>query len=254
MILSRVAKQTEKFVQDNSPAILTAIGVVGTVATAYLTGRASFKAAELIHDEDVILRAKQEPLLTPREKVALVWKCYIPAATNGALTVASIVCANRIGTRRAAAMAAAYSLSERAFVEYKDKVVEKFGENREREMRDELAQDRVDRNPNNEVVIVGTGEVLCYDMYSGRYFESSMEEIKKATNDTNYRIINDGFASLGDFYDRLGLSATKYSEEIGWNTDHPLEVVFSTTMSDDSKPCLALDYRTVPTRGFNQFR
>jgi hypothetical protein len=246
-------KQFEKFVQDNSPSILTAIGVVGTISTAYLTGKASFKAAEVIAKENARFAPQGEPYLSLREKFEQTWTLYIPAVGTGAMTIACIVCANRIGNRRAAAMAAAYSLSEKAFTEYKEKVVEKIGENKERAVRDELAQDRVNRAPKTEVIISGGGEVLCYDEYSGRYFESSMEEIKKAQNDTNYRIINDGFASLGDFYERLGLPSTKYSEEVGWNTDHPLEITFSTTMSDDQKPCLAMDYRTVPTRGYNRF-
>ena len=246
-------KQFEKFVQDNSPSILTAIGVVGTISTAYLTGKASFKAVRVLDVAARDLERRNDPPLSRREEVEVVWKFYIPAIGTGAMTIACIVCANRIGNRRAAAMAAAYSLSEKAFAEYKEKVVEKIGENKERAVRDELAQDRVNRTPKTEVIISGGGEVLCYDEYSGRYFESSMEEIKKAQNDTNYRIINDGFASLGDFYERLGLPSTKYSEEVGWNTDHPLEITFSTTMSDDQKPCLAMDYRTVPTRGYNRF-
>lgn len=258
MTLASFAKGVEKFVQDNSPAILTAIGVVGTLSTAYFTGKASFKAVKVINEEQArILREDldAEIPMTNKEKFYLTWKLYIPAAGTGVMTIACIVCANRIGNRRAAAMAAAYSISERAFTEYKEKVIEKIGENKERQVRDELAQDRVNRNPKskNEVIISGGGEVLCYDEYSGRYFESSMEEIKKAMNDTNYRIINDGFASLGDFYERLSLPSTKYSEEVGWNTDHPLEILFSTTMSDDNKPCLAIDYQTVPTRGFNRF-
>jgi hypothetical protein len=257
MTLTSFAKGVEKFVQDNSPAILTAIGVVGTVSTAYFTGKASFKAAEIIRDQELAMK-DGKPIFVPmdlRGKFELTWKLYIPAVGTGAMTIACIICANRIGNRRAAAMAAAYSISERAFTEYKEKVVEKIGANKERAVRDELAQDRVNRNPKtqNEVIISGGGEVLCYDEYSGRYFESSMEEIKKAMNDTNYRILNDGFASLGDFYERLSLPSTKYSEEVGWNTDHPLEIMFSTTMSDDNKPCLAIDYQTVPTRGFNRF-
>lgn len=255
MILTKFAKSAEKFIQDNSPAILTAIGVVGTVSTAYLTGKASFRACRIIEEESARFAPKDEPAMSSREKFELTWKLYIPPVVTGALTVVSIIGSNRIGNRRAAAMAAAYSISERAFTEYKDKVVERIGANKERAIRDELAQDRVNRNPKskNEVIISGGGDVLCYDEYSGRYFESSMEEIKKAMNDTNYRIINDGFASLGDFYDRLSLPSTKYSEEVGWNTDHPLEIIFSTTMSDDNKPCLAIDYHTVPTRGFNRF-
>lgn len=255
MTLASFLKSTEKYVQDNSPTILTAFGVVGTISTAILAGKAAYKARDVIEAENKRFAPKQEPYLSDKEKFQLTWKLYIPAASTGMVTIACIIAANRIGSRRAAALAAAYSISEKAISEYKAKVIEKLGANKDRDIRDELAQNRVNQNPvtKSEVIVTGNGEVLCYDQYSGRYFESSMEEIKRAQNDTNYQIIRDNFASLGDFYDRLGLGMTKYSEEVGWNTDHPLEIMFSTTLSDDKRPCLSMDYQTTPTRGYQNF-
>jgi len=37
-------------------------------------------------------------------------------------------------------------------------------------------------------------------------------------NDTNEQIINDSYAALTDYYDRIGLARTDESDEIGWNT------------------------------------
>jgi hypothetical protein len=251
MNLADLGKRITKLASDNSPTILTAIGVAGTLSTALLAGRASYKAAELIkdHNEEQDIHDLWMPT---REKIELVWRLYIPAAGVAALTVTSIICANRIGTRRAAAMAAAYAISEKAFVEYRDKVVEKIGANKEREVRDELAQDRVSQHPvgSREVVITGGGEVLCYDSFTGRYFKSSMETLKKAQNDLNYRVLNDYYASLTDFYNLIGLARTSYSDEVGWNSDKMLELQFSTTLSEDGQPCLAMEFAAVPIRDF----
>ena len=59
-----------------------------------------------------------------------------------------------------------------------------------KKIRDEIAQDRVNANPPNsrEVLIAGTGEVLFFDMLTGRYFQSTMEDIKRAENKVNYRV------------------------------------------------------------------
>lgn len=254
MILAKFAKQAEKFAADNSPAILTGIGVIGSLTAAYLSGKASFKAAKLINEEETHRTMYNEPTMETKDKVLLVWKEYIPAVGTTALTVTCIVSANRIGTRRAAAMAAAYTISEKAFSEYKEKVIQKLGENKERAVRDELAQERVNRNPATgaEVIIAGGGDVLCYDSYSGRYFKSSMQEIKKAENDVNYKIIHDLYASLGDFYNLLGLPGTKFSEEVGWTSDHLVGIVYATVLADDGTPCLAIDYMVEPVRGYNQ--
>ena len=188
MDIRELLKRAQKLTIDHSPAILTAVAVTGTVTTAYLTGRATVKAVEILNEERsqqayqgrVQIQHHEQILLTDREKVALTWRLYIPAVSTGLLTVTCIIGANRIGTRRAAAVAAAYTLSEKAFVEYRDKVVEKLGEKKEQDLRDELAQDKVTRNPGNssQLVIVDGKSVLCHEAYTGRYFISDMETLR----------------------------------------------------------------------------
>lgn len=254
--LAQTLRRLEKLTIDNSPEILTAIGVTGTVATAYLTGKASIKAVVLVRaEQERIDRQTQGYVLERKDFIKLSWKLYIPAVTTGAFTIAAIIGANHVNTRRATAMAAAYSITERAFSEYKDKVVEKIGEQKERSYRDEIAQDRVTRDPVSErtVVITDGGDVLCYEHFTGRYFKSSMEALKKAQNDINYQILNQGYASVGDLFDLIGLAPTSYSEEVGWNTDRMLDMVFSTTMSDDGRPCIAIDFDLSPNRKYSHF-
>ena len=254
MRFSDLLKQAERLIVNNSPVILTAIGVAGTLTTAYLTGKATFKAAEEIEDHEWPIAGSRKDIPI-RDKINLVWKLYVPAAGTAALTVAAIVCANRISGRRAAALAAAYSISERAFDEYKTKVIEKMGEKKEQAVRDEIAQDRVNRHPvsTSEVIIIGNSDVLCYDIYTGRYFTSSVEKIRGAQNTINERLIHDHYASLTDFYDIIGLPATKVSDEVGWNLDFMLKVdVTSTAISDDGRPCLVMNFDVSPARQFFQ--
>lgn len=258
MSLSEVAKNVEKFAITNSPAILTGLAVTGALTSAVLAGKASFKAAELIAeaqnelDQSNLITLEQDVLET-KEKVQLVWTLYIPAVGACVTTVIAIVAANQIGTRRTAAMAAAYSVSEKAFGEYREKVVTKMGEKKEQVVRDEIAQDRVDRNPasQNQLVMIGDSEVLCYDQFSGRYFNSSMETIKKAQNDLNFKILNEGYASLNDFYEEIGLEYISAGDEFGWSSDKKLEVSISTVLSTDQRPCLAIDYYTRPFKDYN---
>lgn len=237
-----------KLIQDNSPMILTGLGAAGVVTTAYLTGRASFKAAEILAEE----AEHYQTVFPMQRKVELVWKEYIPAILVASVSVAAIVLANRVGTRRAAAVAAAYTLSEKAWEEYRTKIVEKIGDKKEEEYRAELSQERVDNNPvSQSVVIIGAGTVLCYEPFTGRYFMSSVEDLKKAQNDTNYQILHDGYASLGDFYDRVGLPKTGVSDEIGWNAEsRQLELRFSAVMSDDQRPCISVEFNHEPIRSF----
>lgn len=241
--------------QDNSTSILTGVGVAGTISTALLTGRASFKAArELdgleqqfqIHLENNNLQGSGVTL-TRRTKIASVWKFYIPPAGVGLITVSAIIMANRVAGKEAAALAAAYAVSEKALTDYREQVVKKLGAVKEGEIHDAFAEERMKNANNREVIIAGSGDVLCFDIMSGRYFQSSRNEIEKAEIAVNHEIL--GFtrgASLSEFYDNIGLAPTGFSDTVGWNHDHLCRVRFSTEISVDDKPCLAIDFVEAP--------
>jgi hypothetical protein len=250
--LAELFKKGEQAVSQHSTAILTGIGVTGTVTTAVLTGRASFKAARILDLKGERVRMDADRELTKQEQVKAVWQQYIPAAGVGTLTIVSIVLSNRLSSKQAAALAAAYGISERAFQEYKEKVLEKIGTNKETAVRDEIAQDRVNKYPINtkEIILAGTGEVLCFDLLTGRYFQSSVEEIRRAENSVNRDIINHMYASLSSFYDAIGLPPTIFSDTVGWNVNNTLEIKISTVMSPDNRPCIAIDFSSLPLNNY----
>lgn len=247
-MVSDLAKKAQFLINENSTTILTGAGVAGTVATAVLSGRASFKAALILKDQEEVKHPLNPDDFTLAEKVKVVWPMYIPTVGLGAVTITSIIFSNRISAKEAAALATAYGLSERAFSEYKEKVVEKLGQNKETAVRNEIAQDRINAHPVNtrELILAGAGEVLCYDQLTGRYFMSSVESIKRAENAVNYEIVNHDSASLSKFYDEVGLSPTPYSDSVGWDIDNRCEIQFSTVMSIDDRPCISVDFARWP--------
>jgi hypothetical protein len=255
-MISGLVHQVHKakfLLNDHSTTILTAAGVGGTVATAVLTARSTFKAADIIAREKSIINlaveGNEDPVtLSKTEKFKLTWLLYLPPAGIGVLTVTSIIMANRISSKKIAALAVAGGISERAFQEYKDKVVEKLGPRQDQKVRDELAQDRVNANPptSREIMIVGNGEVLFFDQMTGRYFQSTVEDVKKAENKVNFELINFMHCSLSHFYDEIGLPPTTYTDQVGWNLGNKMEVVFSTVLSPDGRPCIAIDFRNPP--------
>jgi hypothetical protein len=229
----------------NAPALLTAFGAVGVVGTAVLTGKASFEAAKRIADAESVSNMKREAgqervVLTKAEKFKLVWPLYIGAVTSGTLSCGAVIVAHRVSSRRAAALAAAYALSEGRLEEYQDKVKEKFGIKKEKEARDELAQERVNRD-------VETGGAKLYDPtdnkvwlkdeYSGRYFLGTIEDINKAVNEVNREVLNSmgSAATLSSFYDAIGLEHVSTSDYFGWNTNELCEIDWSTTTTPDGR-------------------
>ena len=252
-----LARRAGKVAAGNSPAILTAFAVTGTVATAYLTGKAVLKADEILreHEAHISDSDEAERFQTFRGKAELVWKQFIPAAGAAVVTIACMVAANRIGARRVAALATAYGLAEKAALQYRDKVVETIGKKKDEGIRAAMAQDEIDRHPiNRETVYVeGGGGDLFRDSWSGRYFNSTVVTLEKAAVHINQTLINDFSATLSDFYDLIGLDRTDESDMIGWNSDCHLELEFSWGSTPDERPCGVMRFRTVPYREHNSF-
>lgn len=257
-MLQRV-DQLKGLLEHHSTTILTGVGVGGTIATAALTGRASFKAARLIDQERSVLKEELEghghdefhldELQFSKTQIAkLVWKLYLPPVAAGVTTITAIIVANKISSTKIAALAVAGGISERVLQEYKEKVVERLGDKQDQKLRDEIAQDRVNSYPPNsrELILAGTGEVLCYDMLTGRYFQSSVEEIKSAENKINHDMLNHMGASLAEFHDLIGLPSTPYTDSVGWNGVDLIKIVFSTVMSPDQRPCITIDFDRLP--------
>lgn len=251
-----LAKRAGKVAADNSPAILTTFSVVGSLATAYLTGKATLRADKIIRgavngtdpfDEDDVV--------TNRQKIELVWKEFIPAAGVAVVTIACMVAANRIGARRVAALATAYTIAEKAAVQYRDKVVETIGKKKEETVRTAMAQDEIDRHPisRETVYVEGGGGDLFRDSWSGRYFNSTVVALERAANQINSTLNSDFSATLSDFYDLVGLDRTDESDLIGWNSDCPLDLEFSWGSTPDERPCGVMRFRAVPYRGHNSF-
>jgi Family of unknown function (DUF6353) len=243
MKFNEIAKVVEKTLRSNSPAILTGLGVSGTLTTAILVGKASFKAGARITESNARAELYDVEPKTTKEKVKMVWKFYIPSAVSGTLTIGCIVAGARIGSKRAAAAYSLLSVSEKAFVEYKEKVVEQLGERKEKAVRDEIAQDHINANP--PTLILGAGPVLCYEAHTGRYFNSDIETLRKAQNTINAQMIRENEASANDFYYLVGLPQTSYSGFVGWTSNKMLELQFSAVMAEDGRPCISFDYNYI---------
>src|SRR5699024_11413746 len=86
------------------------------------------------------------------------------------------------------------------------------------------------------------------DPYAGRVFKTDVTTIREAVNDTNADALNNVYASLSDFWDRIGLDPTFDSDEIGWSADALLEVTFEPTILEGKRPALLMQYDARPFR------
>lgn len=244
----KILKSIKVTIQKYSPEILTGIGIAGMIVTTVMAVRATPKALILVENKKKELK---EDKLTPVETVKSAWKCYVPAAITGTMSVACLVGANSVNLRRNAALATAYSLSESAMKDYQAKVIETIGEKKEQAVRDAIAKDKVDKNPPaaSEVLVTGAGKTLFYDVMNDRYFQCNIEKLRRIENTLNYRLRQEMYISLNDFYYELGLKGTPKGDDLGWNVDHgEIRLDFSAQLITDEdsvyygQPCIVVSF------------
>ena len=270
MNISTVGKNVSITLKKHSPEILTGIGITGMVTTTIFAVKATPKALMLIEEEkrkkntelleqsrnDETVDIQRIEKLTPVETIKTVWRCYIPTAVLGAASLACLVGASSVSARRNAALATVYTLSETAMKDYKDKVIETIGEEKEKTVRDAAAKEKLEKDPvtSNDVIITDKGDTLCYNALLGGYFKSDIEKIKSGVNEANRQLLLDSNISLNELYDWLGLEHTKIGDYIGWNIEQGMiEVTFGSHLAADGTPCVVVDFDKMPQYDFNKW-
>lgn len=262
-IFSKISTAFNKAVaktKKHSPEILVITGIVGVVASAVIACKATTKVDDILDEAkqsiDKVHKCANDETLsekyTPEDSkkdLAIIYvqtgikfiKLYAPSVILGALSIASIVQSNRILRKRNVALAAAYTAVDKGFKEYRSRVVEKFGEDTDKELRYNIKAkilDVISKDENgNEVKTekeVKVGDPNVYSDYA-RFFDESCEGWEK---DGEYNLYflkareayaNDllrsrGYLFLNEVYDMLGIPRTRAGQIVGWvyDEDNPL--------------------------------
>jgi len=228
----------------HGPGVMVFIGTGGMLVSIISAVKATPKAMKLIEER----KEAEGRELTEIEIIQSAWKPYIPTALIALTSMGCIFAGSKELTRRSAVMTASYLMADSSLRRYEDKVEEIVGKKKAISIKDEIAKDEIERHPvqNNEVIITAKGDTLCYDVYSGRYFKSDIDALRRIALSLRERLSTELFISLNDYYYEVGLEGVKYGDEIGWNFGDELEFAFSSQLATDGTPCLVVDYKVGP--------
>ena len=80
-----------------------------------------------------------------------------------------------------------------------------------------------------------------------------MDSINRVLNEINYKLMQDNIMSVNDFYDAIGLNPISTGYDVGWNVDEGLiRLYFSSTLTEDGQPCLAMHFDNLPRYDFDR--
>lgn len=255
--LSEVSKTISSAVSKHAPELLMGFGIAGMLTSTILAVKVTPKAMKKL---DAKKKELNKEKLSLGETVTTVWKDYSPAVVTAGASVACLVGSGSISGKRNAALLTAYKIAETAHKEYKDKVVEVIGEKKESQVKDKMAQDKIDSTPynNQTVILTKNGNTLFLDYMSGQYFRSDIGSLEKTINDLNRRMYTDHYISLNQYYGALGLNYSQIGDDIGWNLDRGYINIdrrpgISKEKDSEGEPCLVLFHNLEPRYGFSNF-
>lgn len=259
--------------KKHSPEILMVAGVAGVVVSAVMACKATLKV-EAVMDEtkekmDKIHEAEEKGVTDSGEDYSgedakkdtvIVYaqtglklaKTYAPAVAIGALSITSILASNNILRKRNVALAAAYATVDKSFKEYRNRVIEKFGQEVDRELKYNIKAEKVtatevdqetgkEKKVKKNAFVVNPSDVSGYARFFEKYTvdedgNSILNPHWEPNNEYNIMFIKaqENYANdllrakkrlfLNDVYEMLGLPRTKAGQVVGWvyDKDNPV--------------------------------
>ena len=282
-----VASKTVMKLKKHSPEILVVAGIAGTVVSAVLACKATTKVAEILDETKGTLDTIHEGMETGaingqeyttedgKKDTVVVYaqtgmklaKLYGPAIILGTLSITSILASNNILRKRNVALGAAYAAIDKSFKEYRGRVIERFGEQVDTELKyaikaKKFEEIEVDPETGKEKKVKKTVMVADPNLQSDYavYFDSKSRNyetnpdynrmfLKAQQAFANDKLQTRGHLFLNEVLDDLDLPRTPAGQIVGWTKDGPdgyvnFRIVEVERETEDGRhePALLLDF------------
>lgn len=282
-----VASKTVMKLKKHSPEILVTAGIAGTVVSAVLACKATTKVAEILDETKGTLDTIHEGMETGaingqeyttedgKKDTVVVYaqtgmklaKLYAPAIILGTLSITSILASNNILRKLNVALGAAYAAIDKSFKEYRGRVIERFGEQVDTELKygikaKKFEEIEVDPETGKEKKVKKTVMIADPNLQSDYavYFDSKSRNyetnpdynrmfLKAQQAFANDKLQTRGHLFLNEVLDDLDLPRTPAGQIVGWTKDGPdgyvnFRIVEVERETEDGRhePALLLDF------------
>lgn len=239
-MFTKVTGRTGLKLQKHSPEILMAAGITGIVVGTIMACRATTKLNDILeeHEESVNDIKKDAGLVESDYKKELtmayastalkVVKLYAPAVTMEVAAIGCILGSHGIMKKRNVALMAAYKAVEQSFNDYRQRVIEEFGEEKDYDLKHGIQHEKVkvDEDGKKVTKTLNKADPNSISQYA-RFFDAASKEwqgipeydlmfLKSQQNYMNDLLHARGHVFLNEVYDALGLERSRAGAVVGW--------------------------------------
>ena len=250
--VNRTAHKVGLKIKKHSPEILVVVGVAGVITSAVMACKATTKATDVIEEhkkemDDIHFVSETKPekyseedlqkdtVIVYTQTAVKLAKLYGPSVAIGAASIACIIGSHNILTKRNAALAAAYTAVDKTFKEYRNRVVDRFGKEVDKQLRynikaKEFEETTVDENGNEKTETVTKDVAEIHNSDYAKFFDESCPGWTKDAEQNKYFLLcqqnyanemlkAQGYLFLNDVYKLIGVPATRAGQIVGWVYD-----------------------------------
>lgn len=199
------------------------------MTTVGLTIRATVNTTKIVKEHEKTINQIPQKRYRVAEAVRLSWKCYIPVAVSGGISLGCVIGANNINLKRNAALVATYVATEDKLKHYESKI-----------FNTKASPDKKVEKP----VVVDGHKCMCKDNFSGRMFETSLSKIQYAESKLNKMLACEYRITVNELYDELDLDRIDIGEEYGWDLEHgdQIDIEIDAVMDEQYGPVMLISY------------
>lgn len=238
--ISRQVARKSLQLQKNSPTVLLGVGIAGMITSSALACRATLRLEEVLEttrDDLETAKSLEHYQYTEQDRSrdisiiyvrtgARVVRLYGPAIVVGVASVAALTRSHHILNQRNAALTAAYAALERGFNEYRERVIEKYGEDEDRNLRYgtqevEVLNEETGKKKKELRAAPGMPSIYAriFDWNSSSWSGEPAYNfifLKCQQDYANDMLRARGHIFLNDIYDMLGLERSTAGAVVGW--------------------------------------
>lgn len=242
--MNRGIKKMAYKLEKHAPEILVAVGIGGGITATVLACKATLSAQDILADSKErveMVKSEADNSNSEQESLKKIYihtglelaKLYGPSVMIGAASVVSILASHRMMRHRVATLITAYGTLDNAFKEYRKRVADNFGEDKELEtyhdvkfVEEETGDGRTvslaKRNSDLEKVDGYSIYARCFDEYNPNWKDNAdynLDFLRGVQRYLNDRLEYRGFLFLNEAYRELGFDETPAGQLVGWIYD-----------------------------------
>lgn len=250
--LAKTATKVGFSLKKYSPEIFIVVGIAGTVTSAILACKATTKIDTILDDTkekiDAINTTANNPDMAEKyseedrkKDLCIVYvqsgvrffKLYSPSILLGIASLSCVIASNQILKKRNVALMAAYATLDGSFKDYRKRVVKRFGEEVDKDIRAGIEEKTVEEKTidenGKEKVEKKSYRYMNPEAYSGfaRIFDETnanfdrdpylnLEFLKQQERFANDKLHSKGYLFLNEVYHMLGFNEIPAGQTVGW--------------------------------------